>query len=685
MYKRIFRSVCLTAFAVFIASLALIVGMLYQYFDGQLKEEIRTEANYLAHAVNISGEEYLTELNPGDKRITLIGADGTVLYDSEADPDTMDNHSQRDEVIAARKYGLGESVRYSDTLTEKTVYCAVRLDSGDILRVSDVQASTFTVLLSFAQPIFVVIIAVLILSAFAASRVSAGIVRPLNQMDLDSPSPVLEGYDELSPLFRRIEHQRATIEHQLEDAVKMREEFRMITENMSEGFLVIDRATNLLTYNTSALRLLGVKEGEVGRSVLELNRSEEFRGAIDEALAGGHAQRHMTIGGRTYSLIANPVHEGEEVIGAVIVLLDITEQEQREQLRREFTANVSHELKTPLTSISGFAELMKTGTVPQEDVVDFSARIYDEASRLIALVGDIIKLSELDEGGSFASAAEDVDLRALCEEIRDRLSPAAQARAVTFSVTGEEVRLHTSRKMLEEIIYNLCDNAVKYNRVGGKAEAVISRSEDQKVMLKIRDTGIGIPDEDQQRVFERFYRVDESHSREIGGTGLGLSIVKHGAAALGIEIRLESREGVGSFCDPDLPAGTDCVNSCFSFYRKQPSAGLNAGGCFYVSAYGGGGALIIRIKENPAADAPGCRVSVCPQTGQDMKKSGENLSGFFSLYVRDLAGLSSGIRTHGLYHPKVARYQSAPCPATARAIIAPVFRKCKGYFKFLSI
>ena len=222
------------------------------------------------------------------------------------------------------------------------------------------------------------------------------------------------------------------------------------------------------------------------------------------------------------------------------------EHEEQDRFRREFTANVSHELKTPLTSISGFAELMKTGTVPQEDVVDFSARIYDEASRLIALVGDIIKLSELDEGGSFASAAEDVDLRALCEEIRDRLSPAAQARAVTFSVTGEEVRLHTSRKMLEEIIYNLCDNAVKYNRVGGKAEAVISRLEDQKVMLKIRDTGIGIPDEDQQRVFARFYRVDKSHSREIGGTGLGLSIVKHGAAALGIEIRLESREGVGT-------------------------------------------------------------------------------------------------------------------------------------------
>ena len=542
MYKRIFRSVCLTAFAVFIASLALIMGMLYQYFDGQLKEEIRTEANYLAHAVNISGEEYLTDLSSGDKRITLIGADGTVLYDSEADPDTMDNHSQRDEVIAARKYGLGESVRYSDTLTEKTVYCAVRLDSGDILRVSDVQASTFTVLLSFAQPIFAVIIAVLILSALAASRVSVGIVRPLNQMDLDSPSPVLEGYDELSPLFRRIEHQRATIEHQLEDAVKMREEFRMITENMSEGFLVID----LLTYNTSALRLLGVKEGEVGRSVLELNRSEEFRGAIDEALAGGHAQRHMTIGGRTYSLIANPVHEGEAVIGAVIVLLDITEQEQREQLRREFTANVSHELKTPLTSISGFAELMKTGTVPREDALDFSARIYDEASRLIALVGDIIKLSELDEGGSFASAAEDVNLRALCEEIRDRLSPAAQARAVTFSVTGEEVRLHTSRKMLEEIIYNLCDNAIKYNRRDGEVEVTVSRGRNGRAVVSVADTGIGIAKEDQERIFERFYRVDKSHSRETGGTGLGLSIVKHGAILHDAKIKIESTLGTGT-------------------------------------------------------------------------------------------------------------------------------------------
>ena len=554
MYKRIFRAVCVTALAVFALSLLFVLGMLSQYFGRQLEQELRIEASYLAQGIDAAGEGFLDGLPYDDKRVTLIGGDGTVLYDSEANPADMENHRDREEFVEAQADGTGESVRYSRTLMERTIYYAIRLENGDVLRVSDVQESVLTVLLRFAQPVFVLILVVVGVSALAASRVSHAIVRPLNNLDLDRNPSGLEEYDELAPLFLRIEHQRATIEQQLEEAVKMREEFRLITENMSEGFLMIDRDTNLLTYNSAALRLLGVPEGATGKSVLILNRSEVFRTVVDESLAGRHAEQDMERGGRVYNLLANPVLDGGQVIGAVLIVLDVTESRQRELLRREFTANVSHELKTPLTSISGFAELMRTGTVPQEDVIDFSGRIYDETRRLITLVGDIIRLSELDEraqGGGFDR--ERVDLAALCDEIVDRLADAAEKRGVACTVRAPEgAVVETSRRILDEVLSNICDNAIKYNRSGGSVTVTVAEAP-AEVSITVRDTGIGIPAEDQQRVFERFYRVDKSHSREIGGTGLGLSIVKHGALALGAALHLESQEGVGTAVTLTLP------------------------------------------------------------------------------------------------------------------------------------
>ncbi|MBS4786408.1 MAG: PAS domain-containing protein [Clostridiales bacterium] len=551
MYKKIFRSVCISAFTVLAASLLLIMGVLYQYFENQIRAEIRTEAGYIARAVDLYGEEYLAGLEPEGRRFTLISQDGTVLYDSGADPSGMDNHLGREEIDEALRLGRGESVRYSDTLTQRTLYCAVRLENGDVLRISMVQHSVLTLLLGIMQPVAVVILIGLGVSAVMASRVSGSIVQPLNHIDLDHPAdtPV---YDELAPMISRISRQRRTIERQLAEAEQMQREFRMITENMTEGFLVIDSGTEVLSWNSAALRLLGVAPGQfTGGSVLTLNRSEDFRTAVDAALAGEHCERSTEVGGRVYSLLANPVTQDGTTIGAVLLMVDVTEQTRREQLRREFTANVSHELKTPLTSISGFAELMRSGGVPPEDVADFAGRIYDEAGRLITLVGDIIKLSELDEGAPAGEDFSRVELAPLAGDVLRRLEPQAAGAGVTLTLTGGG-SVWSSGKILDEILYNLCDNAIKYNRPGGSVTVSILPGAG-RVRLTVEDTGIGIPAADQQRVFERFYRVDKSHSREIGGTGLGLSIVKHGAAAIGAGLTLESTPGEGTRVTLTLP------------------------------------------------------------------------------------------------------------------------------------
>ncbi len=542
MNKKIFRSSFLTVFLVLIATIALIMGILFHFFEKQIQKELENEANYLLLAVEKEGIHFFDEFKKQNNRITFINSNGKVLFDSDTDAENLDNHADREEIKEAMKTGEGKSTRYSKTLTEKTVNYAVRLSDGAILRVSTTQYTVISVLLGMLQPVLIVLFAALILTGVLSSRVSKAIIDPINTLDLKHPEQN-ETYEELTPLLRKLAEQNRTIEEQLAEAHKKQVEFKLITENMSEGFLVIDQDAILLTYNSAAMALFGITPPAEG-SVLAFCRAKDFRDTVSKALSGEKWENTMMRDECCYSIIANPVFEDKEVIGAVIIILDITEREKRETLRREFTANVSHELKTPLTSISGFAELMKEGDVSQDTVVDFSESIYEEAQRLITLVNDIIKISELD-GKSISFESETVDLYELSEEIINRLNDHAEKRNIVFHLIGSKTEITGVRKILDEMIYNLCDNAIKYNKENGTVDLIINETE-SSVAVMVRDTGIGIPAQHLSRVFERFYRVDKSHSKQVGGTGLGLAIVKHGAIYHNAAISLESTEGKGT-------------------------------------------------------------------------------------------------------------------------------------------
>ena len=548
MHKKIFRSSLLTVCLVLIATIALIMGFLFHFFEKQIQAELANEAGFLAQAVENEGIGYFDGFDDKNSRpsrnnrVTWIGKDGTVLFDSRVDASELDNHADRDEIKTAMKDGKGMSTRYSKTLTEKTVNYAIRLSDGSILRVSTEQYTVVTILMGMLQPILFIMFVALILTLVLSARVSKSIIEPINKLDLEIPENN-DTYEELTPLLRKIADQKETIGEQLADARKKQKEFNLITENMSEGFLVIDADANLLTYNSAALNLLEITP-PADRSVLLFCRAKEFRGVISDVLSGIKAENTMVREERSYSLIANPVYEKESVIGAVVVILDITEREKRDMLRREFTANVSHELKTPLTSISGFAELMKAGDVLENDVTDFSKSIYDEAQRLITLVNDIIKISELD-GQSIPYEKETVDLYELSNEVIGRLEKEADKKNITFHLIGGRAEIIGVHKILEEMLYNLCDNAIKYNKENGTVDVLINQTGDG-VNVIVRDTGIGIPISHQDRVFERFYRVDKSHSKKVGGTGLGLAIVKHGALYHHAKLSLESTVDVGT-------------------------------------------------------------------------------------------------------------------------------------------
>lgn len=548
MNKKIFRSSLLTVCLVLAATIALIMGLLFHFFEKQIQKELANEAGFLAHALENEGAGYFDSFDnknnrlAGNNRITWIDENGTVLFDSRADVSELDNHADRDEIKTAMKEGKGMSTRYSKTLTEKTVNYAIRLSDGSILRVSTEQYTVVTILMGMLQPILFIMFVALILTLVLFARVSKAIIEPINKLDLEIPENN-DTYEELTPLLRKIADQKETIGEQLADARKKQKEFNLITENMSEGFLVIDADANLLTYNSAALNLLEITP-PADRSVLLFCRAKEFRGVISDVLSGIKAENTMVREERSYSLIANPVYEKESVIGAVVVILDITEREKRDMLRREFTANVSHELKTPLTSISGFAELMKAGDVLENDVTDFSKSIYDEAQRLITLVNDIIKISELD-GQSIPYEKETVDLYELSKEVIGRLEKEADKKNITFHLIGGRAEIIGVHKILEEMLYNLCDNAIKYNKENGTVDVLVNQTGDG-VNVIVRDTGIGIPISHQDRVFERFYRVDKSHSKKVGGTGLGLAIVKHGALYHHAKLSLESTVDVGT-------------------------------------------------------------------------------------------------------------------------------------------
>ena len=545
MTKRIFRSIFLVALVVLLLSVALLSVVFYNDYAVQYRSELKSEALSMAHAINGGlAEDYLRSLEQ-DKispiRITWIGADGTVRYDNEAAPAQMENHAARTEVADALRYGAGESERYSATLSQKTFYYACRLQDGTVLRLAGTRDSVLGILLRMLRPAVAAVLVAIALAWLLSYRLSKRIVRPLNALDLEHPEQA-EAYDELSPLLEKISAQNRQIAAQMDELRRRQTEFTAITEHMNEGLLIVDARTNLLFCNPSARRLLQIENVEK-QSVLAVNRSEDFREAVQRALSGEHDLRTLTLDGRIYQLMANPAMEDGRLAGAVLVLLDVTEREDREQLRREFTANVSHELRTPLTSISGFAELIRDGIAKPQDVQHFAGNIYTEAQRLIALVGDIIRLSQLDEGDEMPR--ETVDLLTLSQEAADDLKTAAAEKHIAIAVEGVSETIGGVRRLLYEVIYNLCDNAIKYNVEGGSVTMSVGER-DGKAFVSVADTGIGIAPEHQSRIFERFYRVDKSHSKASGGTGLGLSIVKHAVQYHHGTVELHSEEGKGT-------------------------------------------------------------------------------------------------------------------------------------------
>lgn len=543
MTKKIFKSIMFVCALVLAVGLAAVMGILYSNFDGQMRKELSKEAAYLAYGVEQQGLDYLKNIKDKSARITYIDQDGTVLFDNEADVSEMKNHSDRTEFQKAEKYGAGESSRYSDTLSEKTIYYALRLKDGTVLRVSGTQDSVLALVENLIFPLCGLLCLMLILSGIMASAISKRIVKPINELDLEHPEEN-QIYEELSPLLSKIHRQNREIQNQLELAKQQQQEFSLITENMQEGLIVIDKYTMILSANSSAWNLFRMDKVRQGESVYCLDRAEDFRHAIEHVLEGEHEELVLKLNGSDIQLIANPVVRGQKTEGAVILLVDVTEKLERENLRREFSANVSHELKTPLTSISGFAEIIQGGFVKDEDIPKFAGRIYKESQRLLQLVEDVIQISQLDEEKT-PYIWEPVDVYQVCKNAFDSLKEKAYKMNVHLYICGESMKMEAIRTLLEEAVYNVCDNAIKYNRNDGSVSIFLEQTA-QEVQIVVKDTGIGIPREDQDRVFERFYRVDKSHSKEIGGTGLGLSIVKHAVSTLDGSVGLRSEVGSGT-------------------------------------------------------------------------------------------------------------------------------------------
>lgn len=528
MKKKIFGTTFFMSCLSLLAGIALVIGILYGHFSALMLNELSDEARYIAIGIQLSGSDYLEDLQvaTSTKRITLISSDGTVIFDSEADITTMDNHADREEFIVALQKGAGNSVRYSSTLSTKTIYYALRLSDNSILRTAYTQSTIWSLILGILPQMLLILTAVVLISILISWFLSKRIAKPIVEIDLEHPD-IKEGYDEIIPLIKKINNQNDKINSQIAEIKHNQKEFKAITENMNEGLLVTDKSGKLLSYNNAALTLLNSEAPAENSSVFTLNRSEALRLAVEEALSGKHSLGKLQTDNSCYQVIANPVHEKSSVTGTVILIMDVTEKENLEQMRREFTSNVSHELKTPLTSISGMSELLMSGIVSKEDTMDFGRSIHEESARLVTLVNDIIKLSQLDEG-IIPAPVEKVDLYSLSEEILTRFKSTAAKRDITLRIIGETAFVDGVRIILDEMISNLCDNAIKYNKDSGSVTVDIASNE-HNVTLSVSDTGIGIPKEHHNRVFERFYRVDKSHSKQIGGTGLGLSIVKHAA------------------------------------------------------------------------------------------------------------------------------------------------------------
>ena len=557
MTRKIFRSTLMVAAAVLAASLVIVLGCLYDYFGAVQENQLKDKLRLAACGVEESGQDYLKRLSSRDSRydwspdyrLTWVSTDGTVLFDTHVPVEEMENHAGRIEIKEALLNGESSSVRYSDTLTQRTLYYACALDDGTVLRVSASQATELALVLGMLQPILIIGILAVILSSILAGRMAKRIVRPLNSLDLDHPLEN-DAYEELTPLLRRIHQQRGQISAQLRELRAKTDEFDQITGHMGEGLVVLDREGCVLSINPAAQAVFGVDRSCIRQSFLTVDRTPEMSQAVRAALDEGHGSMRSQRNGREYQFDLSRIEWSGAAVGVVLLAFDVTEQADAERSRREFTANVSHELKTPPQPILGSAELLKNGLVKQEDIPHFSGLIYRSASRLITLVDDIIHLSQLDEGA--ALARESVDLLELAEDAAEALRGSAEKKRVRISVTGEPVQISGVRTFLYEMVYNLCDNAVKYNVENGSAEVSVSGS-GQWAVLTVRDTGIGIPPEYQSRIFERFFRVDKSRSKASGGTGLGLSIVKHIVQYHHGTIDLQSEVEKGTVISVTLP------------------------------------------------------------------------------------------------------------------------------------
>ena len=538
MTSKIFRSTVLVAVIVLLLSLGVVMGVLYNHFTGVQVQQLKNELSLAVTGTEQYGNAFMENIEADRFRVTWIDADGTVLFDTQVDQTTMENHAGRKEILEALETGHGSAVRNSATLTEQTYYEAQRLQDGTVLRISTNQESAWALMVDMFWPLVLIVVLAIGLSAFLANRMAKNIVKPLNQLDLEHPL-ANDTYPEISPLLRRINQQHLQINSQMRTLQRKTDEFAQITSYMQEGLVVLDKETNIRSINNAAMTIFGADAGCVGSSFFMINRSNTLRQALNDALDRGHGSATKELDGKTYRFDMSSIQSDGKLLGAVILAVDVTEAHNAEQMRREFSANVSHELKTPLQGIIGSAELLGSGMVKVEDEARFVGHIRKEAARLVNLIEDIIRLSQLDEGVELPK--ENVDLLELAADVRSILASSAAEKNVTVEVTGTGFCVQGVRRLLHEVVYNLCDNAIKYNVPGG---SVTICAENNRLM--VRDTGIGIPVEHKDRIFERFYRVDKSHSKQSGGTGLGLSIVKHAAAYHKAEITLESTPGKGT-------------------------------------------------------------------------------------------------------------------------------------------
>lgn len=542
MTKKIFRSILISCTATLLASLFFIVGILYNHFMTVQGNQLKSQLHIAAQGIEHEGNSFFDGLSEKEYRLTLIDKNGNVLRDTAADSVGMENHADRKEVREALETGSGESVRFSSTLLQKTMYYALRLSDGSVLRISTTQYSVVTLVLGILQPIIFIFVLAVILSAFLASKMAKKIVNPLNNLDLDNPLDN-DIYDEISPFLAHIEKQRREIAKQIDKLKKNQDEFSAIIANMKEGIVLLGSDGRILSINNTAKKVFSADDDCIGKDFLTVERRSEIIRAIEKASCGEDSNAVITQNGRVYQVSVSAIEKQSDKSGLVILTFDVTDRTFAERNRREFTANVSHELKTPLQSIMGSAELIGNGLVKQEDMPRFVKNIQDESARLLTLIEDIIRLSQLDEKSEMPF--ENTDLFAVAADVVKELEPSAQKYGVKISLFGETTPIYSVKRLLHEIVFNLCENSIKYNRKNGEVNISVS-SDNENAVISVADNGIGILPENQSRIFERFYRVDKSHSRENGSTGLGLSIVKHAAEYLDAKIKLDSEYGKGT-------------------------------------------------------------------------------------------------------------------------------------------